>query len=331
MEEEEEDNASPESVENRKQNLRKPLSGTLQISIRSARDIDHAPVPRGTRSVRESTVVIKVEDTPRARTHPAAPSDGRKISRSRSTMQRARSEVYDKLGSAHPVPVGMLWIRISDIVEEQRKKKFGQVPDARSTATDRAMAGSRRTASSPELVVAHTCLGRPRRHGWRRVQHGCWCARPQWSQRRRRSWFAVEPAGAIYLRLNFIKQNVRKRPYDARLGRQGAFRKRKEDVAEINGHKFVSRQFYRCFAAHSAASSCSTPPEASARTVGTLVTRSARKSGHQVHLQEQRRGDRDEVKINHRIPHRFEPITKPQRQLVLPLRFDPAARTQECS
>ncbi len=26
----------------------------------------------------------------------------------------------------------MLWIRISDIVEEQRKKKFGQVPDASS-------------------------------------------------------------------------------------------------------------------------------------------------------------------------------------------------------
>ena len=35
-----------------------------------------------------------------------------------------------------------------------------------------------------------------------------------------------------------------RRPYDA-LGRQGAVRKRKGDVYEMNGHKFVSQQFYQ--------------------------------------------------------------------------------------
>lgn len=38
---------------------------------------------------------------------------------------------------------------------------------------------------------------------------------------------------------------MRKRPYDAGgLGRQGAVRKRKEEIHEQNGHKFISKQFY---------------------------------------------------------------------------------------
>ena len=35
-----------------------------------------------------------------------------------------------------------------------------------------------------------------------------------------------------------------RRPYDG-IGRQGAVRKRKGDVFEMNGHKFVQRQFYQ--------------------------------------------------------------------------------------
>jgi hypothetical protein len=44
-----------------------------------------------------------------------------------------------------------------------------------------------------------------------------------------------------------VKENVRKRPLDAAggLGRQGAVRKRKDEVHEMNGHKFVQRQFYQ--------------------------------------------------------------------------------------
>jgi len=46
-----------------------------------------------------------------------------------------------------------------------------------------------------------------------------------------------------------VKENVRKRPLDGGglggLGRQGAVRKRKGEVHEMNGHKFVQRQFYQ--------------------------------------------------------------------------------------
>lgn len=49
------------------------------------------------------------------------------------------------------------------------------------------------------------------------------------------------------LMLAIVKENVRKRPLDAPggLGRQGAVRKRKDEVHEMNGHKFVQRQFYQ--------------------------------------------------------------------------------------
>jgi hypothetical protein len=43
---------------------------------------------------------------------------------------------------------------------------------------------------------------------------------------------------------SIAKSNVRKRPADAGLARQAAFRKRKEDIFEQNGHKFVTKQFY---------------------------------------------------------------------------------------
>lgn len=44
---------------------------------------------------------------------------------------------------------------------------------------------------------------------------------------------------------SLAKTNLRKRPFDAGgLQRQAAVRKRKEEVMEQNGHKFVQKQFY---------------------------------------------------------------------------------------
>jgi classical protein kinase C len=161
------------------------------------------------------------------------------------------------------------------------------------------------------------------------------------------AWFAVEPAGAIFLRLNFVKQNVRKRPYDARLGRQGAVRKRKEDVAEINGHKFISRQFYqiiRCalcgeLLLNAAGSQCEdcrytchkkcaqkvvtkciskSNAEAVSRSSTGLMSRDT-----DVHAGPRRGQDQAPHPAPLRAAHEH------RRQLVLPLRLHPAAWPQE--
>jgi classical protein kinase C len=336
--------------EDRRPNLRKPLSGTLQVSVRSARDIDHTPTPRIGRSVRESTVVVKVEDTPRARTHPSRTDRWQEdFEVAVDNANEIEVTVYDRVGTSMPVPVGMLWIRISDIVEELRKKKFGQVatfdgnPAGAAgwvTAEDVGQApdgggagGIGGGGSGQDMSFHNGPAGQPVPLG--PTSEGV------------EAWFAVEPAGAIFLRLNFVKQNVRKRPYDARLGRQGAVRKRKEDVAEINGHKFISRQFYqiiRCalcgeLLLNAAGSQCEdcrytchkkcaqkvvtkciskSNAEAVSRSSTGLMSRDT-----DVHAGPRRGQDQAPHPAPLRAAHEH------RRQLVLPLRLHPAAWPQE--
>jgi classical protein kinase C len=336
--------------EDRRPNLRKPLSGTLQVSVRSARDIDHTPTPRIGRSVRESTVVVKVEDTPRARTHPSRTDRWQEdFEVAVDNANEIEVTVYDRVGTSMPVPVGMLWIRISDIVEELRKKKFGQVATFHGnpagaagwvTAEDVGQApdgggagGIGGGGSGQDMSFHNGPAGQPVPLG--PTSEGV------------EAWFAVEPAGAIFLRLNFVKQNVRKRPYDARLGRQGAVRKRKEDVAEINGHKFISRQFYqiiRCalcgeLLLNAAGSQCEdcrytchkkcaqkvvtkciskSNAEAVSRSSTGLMSRDT-----DVHAGPRRGQDQAPHPAPLRAAHEH------RRQLVLPLRLHPAAWPQE--
>lgn len=330
--EDESDDGLPDSLEDRRQNLRKPLSGTLQVSVRSARDIEHIPNPR--RGVRESTVVIKVEDTPRARTHPSRTDRWQEdFEVAVDNANEIEVTVYDRVGSNHPEPVGMLWIRISDIVEELRKKKFGQVADGSPaagagwvTAQD-VQQQQQPTPTTPGSMMDTTFNNGP---AGAPVPLGPTSDGVE-------AWFNVEPAGAIFLRVNFVKQNVRKRPYDARLGRQGAVRKRKEDVAEINGHKFVSRQFYqiiRCalcgeLLLNAAGSQCEDCRyTCHKKCAQKVVTKCISKSNAEA--------DRDEVKINHRIPHRFVPITNIGANwcchcgYILPLGRKNARKCSEC-
>ncbi|KDN47332.1 hypothetical protein K437DRAFT_99551 [Tilletiaria anomala UBC 951] len=335
MDDEDDDESAPGgSAANRRENLRKPLTGTLQISLRGARDIDHAPI-RGSRATRESTVVVKVEDTPRAKTHPSRTDRWQEdFEIAVDNANEMEVTIYDRVSGNPAVPVGMVWIRISDIVDELRKKKFGQVPDATGAPQHAAMGGM--PGAPPGWVPAdHTVpgstpmpalqdpAGQPVPNG--PIGDGV------------EAWFAVEPAGAIQLRVNFIKQNVRKMPYDARLGRQGAVRKRKEDVTEISGHKFVNTQFYsiiRCalcgeFLLNAQGSQCEDCRYACHKKCAIKVfTKCISKSNAE--------SERDEKKLNHRIPHRFEPITNISANwcchcgYILPLGRKNARKCSEC-
>ncbi|KAE8257334.1 hypothetical protein A4X13_0g2422 [Tilletia indica] len=330
------------SLEDRRRNARKPISGTLQVSIRSARDIDHASVHGGSRSVRETTAVIKVEDTPRARTQPTRTDRWQEdFEIAIDNGNEIEVTLYDRVSSKDLVPVGMLWVRISDIVEEMRKKKFGQAPGAPpgqpqagppggpqgSWMTADGVQQQRGPAPGGASMDGSYAFGGAAGGGLAGpdVDNGV------------EAWFAVEPAGAVFLRLNFVKQNVRKRPYDARLGRQGAVRKKMQEVAEINGHKFVSHQFYqiiRCalcgeFLLQGQGAQCDDCRYMCHRKCAQkVVTKCISKS-----YAEQ---DRDEVKINHRIPHRFEPITNIGANwcahcgYILPLGRKNARKCSEC-
>ncbi|KAI0754912.1 hypothetical protein C8Q80DRAFT_1216700 [Daedaleopsis nitida] len=346
--EEEEDTVSgpagPGVDGERKDNLRsKPLSGKLQVTLKGARELDHTPIistfrSRSASKQVETFVSFRVEGTQRARSHPT--KTDRWMENFEITIDKANEveiAVYDKQASEqHAQLIGLLWIKINDLVEAQRRQKVMMESGQGGWVTAGAMngdasgfagqAGSMSDMNAPifgDVQVAP--MGGPM---------GAGMAGSEGID----AWFAIEPAGALALRLNFIKENVRKRPLDAPggLGRQGAVRKRKDEVHEMNGHKFVQRQFYQIIL-------CAFCNEFLLNALGyqcedcrytchkkcyeKVVTKCISKSNT---------GEDDSEKINHRIPHRFEPINNIGANwcchcgYMLPLGRKNARRCTEC-
>lgn len=275
----------------------KPQSGTLSIAIKSAKEIDHAAISSSTRSMRESFVALKVETSERVRT-PASRNDtwNVKYELPLENTHEVELVIFDRAGSDAPVPVGLLWLRISDIIEQLRRIKAGQVAPDNMPPSPAVGGGEWVTADHMASLASPSAMDRAV------TQHA--------KETGLEGWFTVEPTGAIYLRLDFTKQNVEKRTYENGLGRHGAVRKRREEVSVINGHRFVPKQFYqviRCAlcgelllnAAGSQCQDCNYTCHK--KCAQKVVIKCAGKSTEEV--------VRDEVELNHRIPHRFEPFT----------------------
>ncbi|GAA5972963.1 hypothetical protein JCM21900_004308 [Sporobolomyces salmonicolor] len=331
------DDGIPEDV---KANLRRPLSGALQITIKSARDLAHAPQPKKSKHPSETVIYVKVEDTPRARTHPSR--NDRWNEDFEIHVDKANEvevTIYDKVpGEGAPVPIGMLWLRLSDVVEELRRRKLGQEAGPGWVTAARVAQGSGGSGGSGSGQVDVPVGGLAREGTLAGGDFGPGGAGGGAAGEGVDAWFAVEPEGSIMLHLNFVKSNVRKRPYDAGgLGRQGAVRKRKESIHEQNGHKFVQKQFYTVvlcalcgeFLLKGAGMQCEDCKYACHKNCyQKVVTKCISKSNTDA--------DKDEEQINHRIPHRFEPITNISPNwcchcgLVLPLGRKQARKCSEC-
>ncbi|THC97947.1 hypothetical protein EYZ11_002584 [Aspergillus tanneri] len=278
------------------------------LRILAVKDVDHAAGSRFSRGP-ETFVVLKVEDAIKARTK-ATRTDRWQDESFNIDIDKANEielTVYDKSGD-RPTPIGMLWVRISDIAEEMRRKKIesefnasgwvsadkmedGSTPGRPDTA---GPAGSPRAAVFPGQPGASAPGGAPGPAGG---------AGPVMID----SWFALEPVGRIQLSLGFAKQLKDRRPFDIGLNRQGAVRQKKEEVHEKQGHKFVTQQFYnimRCalcgdFLKYAAGMQCADCKYTCHRKCyPKVVTKCISKANYET--------DPDEEKINHRIPHRFE-------------------------
>lgn len=316
--EEEEQPAGPDGE--RKDNLRaKPLSGKLYVTVKGARELEHTPLVTGFRSrpsskqVRETFVSLKIEGTQRARSHPSRTD--RWNEDFEITVDKANEveiAVYDKqVSEVHPAPIGLLWIRISDLVEALRRQKV-MMDSQGGWVTAGAMDGDSPVNRSPQHIGGFGDVNTPLNIDPDGAGNPPGGTSAYTSQNEGiDAWFAVEPVGALALHLNFVKENVRKRPLDAPggLGRQGAVRKRKGEVHEMNGHKFVQRQFYQLmlcafcndFLLNALGYQCEDCRyTCHKKCYEKVVTKCISKSNS---------GEGDEEKINHRIPHRFEPLT----------------------
>ncbi|KAI0051126.1 hypothetical protein FA95DRAFT_1535253 [Auriscalpium vulgare] len=328
-----------------KSNLRsKPLSGKLLVTIKGARELNHAPILTSGRSrsaskqVADTYVSIKLEGTQRARTHPSRTDRwNEQFEISVDKANEVELTVYDKqVSETHPLPIGLLWIKIPDLVEALRRQKVNMESGQggwvtagdmnKAPGVQQSVMGHQSSSSGDySASFGAGALGQPS-SGFGGGSEGI------------DAWFAVEPAGALALTLNFVKENVRKRPLDAAggLGRQGAVRKRKDEVHEMNGHKFVQKQFYQLllcafcseFLLNATGYQCEDCRyTCHKKCYEKVVTKCISKSNA---------GEGDEEKINHRIPHRFEPITNIGTNwcchcgYMLPLGRKDARRCSEC-
>lgn len=187
---------------------KKPVSGKLEISVKGARDLDHALLVTGKRHMKpinETTVSVKVEGTQRARTHPSRTDRWMEdFDLSVDKANEIEITVYDKqVGAEHPVPVGLLWININDIVDALRKAKVQQAavtqwPPAPSSGEMADLGGPHGPGYRPQPGMGGQQLG---------SMPGGPPMGPQGQMSMQsdgvEAWFAVEPAGAIALRLNF--------------------------------------------------------------------------------------------------------------------------------
>ncbi|KAK6329670.1 Serine/threonine kinase [Orbilia brochopaga] len=298
-------------------NIRRPLTGRLHIKILAVKDVDHAATSRFGRAP-ETFVTVKVEDV-RAKTKPSR-NDRWADETNEIDVDKANEieiTVYDRSGD-HSLPIGMMWIRLSDIVEELRRKRVEQDisatgwvsadnMEASNQATSPGAAGmtpSSRTQGALPPPPVNT--GMPPASTSGGMGQGGEEPKPVFID----AWFVLEPVGQIHLQLSFVKYNKNKRPFDVGLNRKGAVRKQKEEIHETYGHKFVQQQFYnimRCalcgdFLKYSVGYQCADCKyTCHKKCYPKVVTKCISKSNAET--------DPEEEKLNHRIPHRFEPTT----------------------
>ena len=176
------------------------------MRIQAVRDVTHALTGRFARGP-ETFCIIKVEDTFKGRTR-ATRTDKWTDEYHQVEVDKANEievTVYDKTGT-YPTPIGMLWIRISDLVEEMRRKKIESELSGSQWVTAEQMAkGGRNMPSgltaSASVSSGQTLVNQPSVAS----RGGPGSASPGEANDPNviDAWFSLEPVGMIKLAMSF--------------------------------------------------------------------------------------------------------------------------------
>ncbi|KAG1177523.1 hypothetical protein G6F70_002397 [Rhizopus microsporus] len=259
--------------------FRRPVTGKLQLEILEACELAHAP----TRLIRTpSTVVfVKIDNQIVFRSRPSKNDKWNELCETHvNKASEIEISIYDQ-STEKSLPIGILWLKITDITEGLRKRKRPQWVLAEQKQLAQGVDNDNVIPPQPGVV--------------NQAEGGI------------EAWFDVEPVGKVALRLNFVRAEGNRRPMD-KLGRAGAVRQRREEVVEVNGHQFVENRFYnvmKCalcqeFFVNSGYQCEDCEYTCHKKCSSKVVTKCVSNSTETVS---------DEDKLNHKIPHRFEPIT----------------------
>lgn len=187
--------------------MRKPLTGALSMGIQAVKDVDHAATGRLSRGP-ETFVIMKVEDSFKVRTKSTRTDRWTDESHTVEIEKANEIEltVYDKSG-AHPTPIGMLWIRISDIAEEMRRKKIEADLNNSQWVTADKMNNGGQVGQTDSAYSQSTNLAQDRASRGLTNRDPAFNPPGQSSQHAAviDAWFALEPVGRIHLTLSFCE------------------------------------------------------------------------------------------------------------------------------
>jgi classical protein kinase C alpha type len=170
--------------------MRKPLTGKLQLQILEVRELAHAPTR--TFSMPETIAVVKIDGNVVFRTRPSRSdkwADQCEVNVSKASD--VEISIYDQSGD-RSMPVGILWLKISDIVDGLRRQKImqdngqGWVPAEIAQQHDPAGSHSPNTQANRQPTYREQGNGGVNDKGIE-------------------AWFDVEPVGHVALRINFGK------------------------------------------------------------------------------------------------------------------------------
>lgn len=224
--------------------FRRPVTGKLHLEIFEAHELAHAP----TRMIRspETTVYIKIDGNVVFQSKPSRTDRWLDLAEIHvNKASEVQVAIYDH-GTERSLPIGMFWLRITDIADGLRKRKLQQENGqgwAPADHTGRHHSGDKHPPAGPI------------------DRYPAKATRPSNDGNGIQAWFDIEPVGEILLRLDFgkweegidnerfhspfsiVRESAHRRPLD-KLGRAGAVRQRPEAIHEMNGHQFVEKKFY---------------------------------------------------------------------------------------
>jgi hypothetical protein len=168
--------------------FRRPVTGKLQLEILEARELAHAP----TRMIRspETTVYIKIDGNIVTKSKPSRTDRWMDLCEIHvNKASEVEVAIYDH-DAERSLPIGMFWLRITDIAEGLRKRKIQQDSGQGWAPADDAMrqrqldsSGEQQQQNQQQNATLSTA------EDGNGIQ----------------AWFDVEPVGEISLRLNFGK------------------------------------------------------------------------------------------------------------------------------
>jgi len=112
--------------------------------------------------------------------------------------------IYDSIAPGDSAPIGMLWLRVSDLMDALRRQKVGMESQGAGWVTaDKAASMNMNVRGGPATAPGDVSL-----HSSGTIRQPGGAGLDGRGQEGIEAWFSVEPAGAISLRLDFGESSM---------------------------------------------------------------------------------------------------------------------------